>query len=340
MKIHEFVEKFQVKIPKEYWEKIVILCEDTGQYRFSEPIEHEEYSGFFYIPGFENYAISKKGVLIGLLSRVFRKWSVTKDSVKGPNCTRTYKGGYRKAAVIDNHGQRKNLFRHRALGLAFIPFILREKKMIINHINGIPGDDRLENLEWCTYSENAKHAYDNDLYETPRMVPVHFRNWKTGEEKKYRSKFDCMREVGKSDAFITQRIKAFDKIFDDGLDFKLDDGRDWPTDRKMTRALQFNNVIARNVFTGTISIYESLRRAAEVTGVSEVNVYRHCEENTIVPTRGYNFRYFPTDEGFPVHSDKSLQMFRDNPVCCTGYGVNTDVDLFIRRMRKANGRTK
>ncbi len=28
-----------------------------------------------------------------------------------------------------------------------------------NHKNGIRDDDRLENLEWCTQSENMKHSF-------------------------------------------------------------------------------------------------------------------------------------------------------------------------------------
>lgn len=66
------------------------------------------------------------------------------------------KKGYVRVDLCKNT-QRIHKQVHRLVAEAFIPN--PENKPQVNHINGITNDNRVENLEWATESENQLHRF-------------------------------------------------------------------------------------------------------------------------------------------------------------------------------------
>lgn len=95
------------------------------------------------VVGYENlYSVTSDGRVIGKKS--------------GKELKRSYCNGYARVKLYRD-AKGKTILVHRIVADAFIPN--EQGKPQVNHINSIKDDNRVENLEWVTQSENLKHAY-------------------------------------------------------------------------------------------------------------------------------------------------------------------------------------
>lgn len=73
--------------------------------------------------------------------------------------------------VLHRGGIRHEAKIHRLVAQAFIPN--SGNKPFINHIDGNPLNNNVDNLEWCTASENVSHAYRTGLAKAKSGINHH-----------------------------------------------------------------------------------------------------------------------------------------------------------------------
>lgn len=102
-----------------------------------------------------------------------------------------------------NLGRKKIEYVHRLVAKAFLPDTHFEGASV-NHKNGVKTDNRIENLEWLTLSDNTKHQNENGMCRHDK-----------GE--------NAGRAILNNDQVITikQRLKSGDRIVDISKEYKV-----------------------------------------------------------------------------------------------------------------------
>ncbi len=115
------------------------------------PVEHPSIKGFYMIPYFSNYVVSKESVVYKLN--------------EGRICTAALCfNGYYTVRVTNDSRHTSNMRLHRLTCLAFKKHTIDPSLLFVNHIDYNTGNNHVDNLEWCTAHDNT-HAYISNLME-------------------------------------------------------------------------------------------------------------------------------------------------------------------------------
>ena len=172
------------------------------------------------------------------------------------------KGYLNVSRKIKEDNKRIQMYVHRLVAIGFIDN--PENKTEVNHINGIKNDNRVENLEWATGSENIQHAHDTGLME--RIFHVCNHCGKDIRKTKDGLCFDCRQVVNEKKKIEDRKRKEQEEIAKRKREFGHVD------------LSLIQNDTKREIIKRYINSSKSLGQIGDELGISRQYVYKVCKK--------------------------------------------------------------
>lgn len=182
--------------------------------------------GFYNIPGYKNYAISKEGQVLNLKSGKILK-------------ALTDTNGYMRVNIPINESadilKFKSCSVHRLVAKTFL-YVGDEYNtpegisfLQVNHKDRNTKNNHLSNLEWTTPKENVNHAFCGEKINP--YIPVQDKDIQTGKITTYPNRMECARAHGFSRDQMAYRLTFNqDKVFPELYQYRTGNfTREWPT---------------------------------------------------------------------------------------------------------------
>lgn len=214
--------------------------------QFKEPILYKE--GFRYVPSYPRYAININTDVLD---------TFTNEIVTNRDVRSDYEVVYIRAP---DKSQNYNIRVHRLMCLAWLPNEDFINKPIVNHIDGNKINNKLENLEWCSYTHNSNHALDTGLTNTRVMMKT--RDRFTGKVQIYNSIVDLasiMSYAGRSALDFENKLPGY--LYKGRYEVKrYEDDTPWfyeNNDVSFTNKRSIYTIKVIDKATGEISVFNS-----------------------------------------------------------------------------------
>lgn len=151
------------------------------------------------VPGMTHYGVSCDG----------RVWSKKRGEWKEIVSSSNGKWGYLKVNLDS-----KTYAVHRVVARTFLG--QRPEGFTVNHIDGSKGNNSSDNLEYCTYSDNMKHAYRLGLRKQRQPMYSHPKQqfFLHPKQQKKRNTENIPRGVDKVEAVLTEDdVRTMRKVY-------------------------------------------------------------------------------------------------------------------------------
>lgn len=186
------------------------------------------------IKNYENYEVSNFG---NVRNTIFKNNKIQKEKThilklnvsKRNRCTvHLYKNGKRKAfmvhrLVMETFEPNRNNFKYRDFEN---PLKIELDKLEINHKDGNPKNNNINNLEWSTKKYNDYHAYINGLTNLKKYNESKCKHIIRNDGKKYNNSYDASKDLNVSVCSIRDVLKGRTKTCK-GYKFIYDYQREW-----------------------------------------------------------------------------------------------------------------
>lgn len=267
-----------IRVPFKYWNQIKVRYLDGNKknihpsnlaWKFPIGLGEKDYNGFSFIPTFSRYLINKDGLIFDRLTNKISKGHANRH--------------YTSFSLTPDIGNRTSLKRHRGLCLAYTDYPINCDDLQVNHINGKPGDDKLENLEWVTGSQNVTHAFQLGLRAGNKKIEYLTDGEKTVNE------FISIREAAiyfnKSEKFISGLILSKEGWvrFENGL-IRFKDKISYSQEHNKTK------IEYLNLKTKEFKIFDSISECSKLTGLTKETIFNRSNSKNVIHDDGHSFR--------------------------------------------------
>ena len=164
------------------------------------------------VPSFPKYEVSNLG---NIRNKVTLK-NLSKKNLRS---------GYIRSGLYNSNGKQKTFDLHRVVAETFIPNL--EKKKTVNHKNHDKLDNRVDNLEWATTTEQNRHKR-----KTPRE----------------KQRLISSRKVWRIDKITNQKLQLYET---------MRDAAKWIFDQNLTSVKEFN--LGQNIKTKICAVCRKKR---------------------------------------------------------------------------------